>query len=97
MLLREERIHYAINKSDVHAQSLQQIAALSQVIKQNPLLGVIRIEVHTERFGSNQFNLERSQRRADEVRDLLLQAGVWGAAQSRGDGRALSDCQRSTR
>jgi len=76
MLLRDERILYRTNEAEVHPQSLEQIAALSEVIKSNPTLGVIRIEVHTDDVGSNQYNLTLSQRRADEVRELLVRAGV---------------------
>jgi outer membrane protein OmpA-like peptidoglycan-associated protein len=57
----------------------------------------VLIEGHTDSVGSDAYNLDLSQRRADAVRDFLLQNGV-NAAQisTRGYGKASPVASNAT-
>ncbi len=76
MLLRDDKIYWLTNKPQVHPRSVEQVAAIATVIRDNPALGNIRIEVHTDDRGARAYNLRLSQARADAVVARLLEHGV---------------------
>lgn len=69
-------ILFAVNADRIHDESLPVIAALADLVGDNPALGVIRIEVHSDSRGSSAYNLELTQRRADAIRAALMERGV---------------------
>lgn len=52
-----------------------EISRIADILKQYPDT-VIRVEGHTDSVGPEEYNLELSYRRAEEVRDLLVARGV---------------------
>jgi outer membrane protein OmpA-like peptidoglycan-associated protein len=62
--------HEPLDKSE---ELLDQIG---ETLKQNPDVGPIRIEGHTDNVGDAQLNLTLSQKRADAVKEELVDRGV---------------------
>lgn len=72
---------------------LQQVRSASQV-------QTIVVTGYTDRIGSDSYNLALSQRRADAVRDVLVQGGVAAAAitaTGRGNAQPLVQCDQRRR
>jgi outer membrane protein OmpA-like peptidoglycan-associated protein len=75
---------------------MQQIARLATFLAENPDRTVL-IEGHTDSRGSESYNLELSQRRADSVRNALIGAGVDPARiNARGLGEAMPVASNET-
>src|SRR5229473_1054560 len=65
----------------------EKLAKISGIVLAHPGLN-LQIEGHTDSVGSDEFNQQLSERRADSVRDFLAQQGVPGSAISaRGFGK----------
>ena len=65
------------SQADLRAESLANLERLVGFIQDYPERRV-SIEGHTDSTGSEGFNLELSQRRAEAVRDALIDRGVSG-------------------
>lgn len=57
----------------------EKLAKISGIVLAHPGLG-LEIEGHTDSVGSEEFNQQLSERRADSVRDFLIQQGVPGSS-----------------
>jgi outer membrane protein OmpA-like peptidoglycan-associated protein len=79
---------FETGKADLRPGALRNLYPLVTFLQKYPERRVL-IEGHTDSVGSEAYNLDLSQRRADAVRDFLLQNGV-NAAQltTRGYGKA---------
>jgi outer membrane protein OmpA-like peptidoglycan-associated protein len=66
---------FDVDSSIVHAGAYPEIARLATVFNQYPNTR-IRIEGHTDSTGSEEYNLQLSQRRAEAVKQLLVSNGV---------------------
>jgi outer membrane protein OmpA-like peptidoglycan-associated protein len=79
---------FETGKADLRPGALRNLYPLVTFLQKYPERRVL-IEGHTDNVGSDAYNLDLSQRRADAVRDFLLQNGV-NAAQlaTRGYGKA---------
>src|SRR5258707_13102344 len=65
----------------------EKLAKISGIVLAHPGLN-LQIEGHTDSVGSDEFNQQLSERRADSVRDFLAEQGVRGSAISaRGFGK----------
>ncbi|MGI8821120.1 MAG: OmpA family protein [Chthoniobacterales bacterium] len=64
---------FEYNSADLQGGSIEQLRKLATLIKRNPD-AKFSIEGYTDSIGSFEYNLELSQRRADAVKEYLLQA-----------------------
>lgn len=65
-------IHYGVNSKDVVDESKEVIAGAADILKKYPGIR-IRIEGHTDSYGTPSYNLEISKRRADTIKTWLVQ------------------------
>jgi outer membrane protein OmpA-like peptidoglycan-associated protein len=68
-------ILFETGRADLRPGALRQLYPLVTFLHNNPERRVL-IEGHTDNVGSESYNLELSQHRADAVRDFLIQNGV---------------------
>ena len=79
---------FETGQADLRAGALRNLYPLVTFMQKHPERQVM-IEGHTDSVGSDAYNLELSQRRADAVRDFLMQNGVKAAQiTTRGYGKA---------
>jgi len=79
---------FETGKADLRPGALKNLYPLVTFLQKYPERRVV-IEGHTDSVGSDAYNLDLSQHRADAVRDFLLQNGVNAAQMStRGYGKA---------
>jgi fibro-slime domain-containing protein len=65
-------IHFAFNKTDITPDSAAILAEVAKVLQSDPTLR-LRIEGHTDNIGSEAYNSDLSQRRAESVKTYLVQ------------------------
>ena len=70
-----ENIFYDFAKASLRAESKAALDSMVTILKDNPQI-VIEMASHTDRWGSNEYNLKLSDRRAKSVVDYLIAAGV---------------------
>jgi OOP family OmpA-OmpF porin len=70
-----EGLTFATNSHAIEGQFHGRLQNVVAVLKQNPKLRV-RIDGHTDSRGSDAYNQQLSERRADAVRDHLVSAGI---------------------
>lgn len=68
-------ILFDVNKSDIKPESMGVINKIVKVMKQHPDLK-FRIEGHTDSDGDEAFNLKLSEKRAEAVKNLLIESGI---------------------
>jgi outer membrane protein OmpA-like peptidoglycan-associated protein len=66
---------FAPGKAHLKSEALQNLYALVTFMRDNPQRTAI-VEGYTDNAGSDEFNLDLSQRRAEAVRDFLIKNGV---------------------
>lgn len=71
-----EPVYFAFDKDTIDPVSYPLLDALARFIRDNPGLGPIRIDGHTDDVGNSQYNLELSQRRARAIFEYLGTKGV---------------------
>lgn len=62
---------FQYNSADLQGSSIEQLQKLGTLIRRNPKAS-FSIEGYTDSFGSYEYNLDLSQRRADSVKDYLV-------------------------
>ncbi|GBC61284.1 hypothetical protein DENIS_2244 [Desulfonema ishimotonii] len=72
-------VSFSTNSATVKPGLMSEIDRIAQVMVQYPQTR-IRVEGHTDSTGKEDYNLQLSQRRADSVKDLLIQRGVNAAS-----------------
>ena len=87
---------FETGKADLRPGALRNLYPLVTFLQKYPERRVV-IEGHTDSVGSDAYNLDLSQRRADAVRDFLLQNGVKAAQlTTHGYGKASPVASNST-
>jgi outer membrane protein OmpA-like peptidoglycan-associated protein len=87
---------FETGKADLRPGALQNLYPLVTFLQKYPERRVL-IEGHTDNVGADAYNLDLSQRRADAVRDFLLQNGVKAAQlATRGYGKASPVASNAT-
>ncbi len=61
---------------EVQTRSLEAVATIATLLRENPQIRLVRIEGHTDLRGTEEYNMELSQRRAQTVYRLLIREGV---------------------
>jgi OOP family OmpA-OmpF porin len=72
-----QQIKFQTNKSEIVGRdSFEILDEVAQAMRDNPQIKRIRIEGHTDSVGDDVYNLQLSERRADEVMAQLLKRGI---------------------
>jgi peptidoglycan-associated lipoprotein len=71
----EERIHFALDRSDLTPEARAILAAKVDVLRSTPGVA-LRIDGHADERGSDEYNLALSKRRAAEVKRFLVTRGI---------------------
>jgi peptidoglycan-associated lipoprotein len=70
-----ENIFYAFNRADLRPESKEALEELVAMMNDNPNI-TIELSAHTDRIGSDEYNQDLSQRRAQSVVDYLIASGI---------------------
>lgn len=70
-----ENIFYDFDKATLRPESTQALDELVQLLNDNPNI-TIEMASHTDRIGSEEYNIDLSHRRAKSVIDYLIAAGI---------------------
>jgi len=87
-------IYYDFNKSDIRPSEQPSLDKLAQLLKDNPELK-IEIQAHCDARGTDQFNLDLSNRRAKSVVNYLVKKGVPSKnlkSKGFGESQPVNDC-----
>jgi OOP family OmpA-OmpF porin len=88
---------FAFDKSDLTAAGKEALdAQVAAKMKANPIYATVRIEGHTDRLGSDEYNQALSERRANTVREYLINQGIESerlVAVGMGEDIPLVDCK----
>lgn len=71
-----DKIHFETGKAVIKPESFGLLNDVAMVIVDNEHVGRVEIAGHTDSRGSDEFNLDLSQRRAESVRTYLIGQGV---------------------
>jgi outer membrane protein OmpA-like peptidoglycan-associated protein len=71
-----EKVFFANNKATILPKSFPLLRQVSQVLKANPQIELVRVEGHTDDKGEDGANLVLSRTRAEAVRDRLAMEGI---------------------
>lgn len=72
----KEKVFFAYDSARILPQSYDLLDKVAEVIKQHQEIPAIAVEGHTDSDGSDEYNLDLSQRRVESVRRYLIAAGV---------------------
>lgn len=70
-----DNIFYDFDKATLRPESCVALDSMAQVLRDNPNV-TIEMGAHTDRKGSEEYNMRLSQRRAQSVIDYLISAGI---------------------
>jgi len=70
-----DNINYDYNKATLREESYPSLDDLVQLLEENPYTA-IELAAHTDRIGSQEYNEDLSQRRAQSVVDYLISQGI---------------------
>ncbi|MCM1021899.1 MAG: OmpA family protein [Muribaculum sp.] len=70
-----DNIFYDFDKATLRPESKTALDSMAQVLRDNPNV-TIEMASHTDRWGSEEYNIGLSQRRAQSVIDYLVKAGI---------------------
>lgn len=70
-----DNIFYNYNDASLREESYPALDNLVEMLNDNPYC-VIELSAHTDRIGSQEYNLDLSQRRAQSVCDYLIEKGI---------------------
>jgi hypothetical protein len=69
------QILFALNKADLKPEAEELLGKAADFLKKNPQF-VMEVQGHTDSTGPMSWNMELSQKRADSVKDFLVEKGV---------------------
>ncbi len=94
-----ENIFYDFDKATLRPESCAALDSISQMLRDNPNI-TIEMASHTDRHGTDEYNIALSQRRADSVVNYLISSGIPAArlqAQGYGESRPKTVTKRISR
>lgn len=89
-----QTVHFEFNKWNIRPVSYPILDDVVAVLQQNPQIKKLRVEGHTDWIGSDEYNNRLSLKRADSVRDYLVQKGIEAdrlIAEGMGESRPIAD------
>jgi outer membrane protein OmpA-like peptidoglycan-associated protein len=69
-------VHFAFDDASVRPEDTEQLERFAEVISRHYMGAIVTIEGFADPAGPVAYNVALSQRRADAVRDYLIQAGI---------------------
>jgi len=69
-------VHFAFDKADILPSSFPVLDEVAQSIDARPAVKRVRVEGHTDSYGSDAYNQKLSERRAHSVKKYIIQRGV---------------------
>jgi outer membrane protein OmpA-like peptidoglycan-associated protein len=105
-IVLDDRVLFDFNKSRVRSRGREMVATIAKAWHAHPEWRRITIEGHADVRGSDDYNLQLSQLRADHVRDVLVKQGFdadaidavgYGRSQPRDTGSSEAAHQRNRR
>jgi outer membrane protein OmpA-like peptidoglycan-associated protein len=72
----KDKIFFEYNKATIKKESFQLLDDVASTIKAYPRIKLIEIGGHTDHAGSEKYNQDLSQRRAESVRKYLIDKGI---------------------
>jgi outer membrane protein OmpA-like peptidoglycan-associated protein len=83
--LASSRVHFAVDQSSLAGGAIGEIDAITAAIKASGLgtKGEFSVEGHCDATGTDGYNLALSDRRAQTVRDRLIDLGAFSKTQAR--------------
>ncbi len=75
MTLRFQNIYFESGKATLKPESYPVLDQIVELLKENPNV-IVEIQGHTDDIGSEAFNLKLSQKRAEAVRQYLIDHGI---------------------
>ena len=93
-IILDERVMFDFNRARVRSRGRKVIAELVRIWKEHPDWRSITVEGHADARGSDRYNVELSQIRADRVRRVMVELGAVGDSVSAigfGRGRIRDD------
>lgn len=70
-----ENVFYDFDKADLRPETMAALDEMAQMLNDNPNV-TIEMASHTDRWGSDEYNLSLSHRRAQSVIDYLISKGI---------------------
>ncbi|MFN8322403.1 MAG: OmpA family protein [Chitinophagales bacterium] len=96
---RLNNIYYDFDKSDLRTESKTTLDTLYQILIENPTI-IIELSSHTDVRGSDEYNLNLSQKRAESCMNYLLNekhiAKERISAKGYGETKILEDCSKAS-
>lgn len=71
-----EAIFFAFDSAEIDPKSFETLDQVAEILKSNTSYDYISIEGHTDNIGTEAYNLDLSQRRAQSVQQYLIDKGV---------------------
>ena len=71
-----EKVLFETAKAVIRPESFELLDQVAQTVLDNPGVGRVEVSGHTDARGSDSYNMDLSQRRADAVRAFLIRRGV---------------------
>ena len=72
------KIHFRTNAEVINENSYPLLDEVADILQKNPQIKLVEIQGHSDDRGNREHNVELSQKRADAVRQYLINAGVSG-------------------
>ena len=71
-----EKVQFETGSADILEESFALLDEVADILEKNPGVTKVRVEGHTDSKGSKRFNKRLSQKRANAVRDYLVDKGI---------------------
>ncbi len=71
-----KKVYFKTNKATIMKRSYPILRAVAAILRANPQVKLVRVEGHTDERGKAARNLDLSQRRAEAVKQFLVDAGI---------------------
>ena len=85
-----DKVFFDTNRATIKPVSFEVLDAVQQILNNHLEINMVEVQGHTDSDGSDSYNLDLSQRRADAVREYLISHGIDGARLvSRGFGEGM--------
>jgi outer membrane protein OmpA-like peptidoglycan-associated protein len=71
-----QKIHFEFDRAVIRSISYPIIDDVAYLLQRNPQIQLVRVEGHTDWIGSDAYNQNLSERRANAVREYLIRKGI---------------------